>query len=484
MKKGKLLLTAVMVCCLVWLTSCTGSLAKKSGLDPKNPVTVTVWHYYNGAQQQAFNALVSEFNDTTGKEMGVVVESVGQGSVTNLETNVLASAEQKVGAAQMPNIFSAYADTAYTIDQKGLVEDLSAYLTDADQKKYVDSYWDEGRLTGEQSLKIFPIAKSIELLVINQTDWEKFASANGIPADKLAGATIEDVTALAAQYYNWTDSLTSQPEDGKALFGRDAIANYMLIGAKQLGVELFAVKDNQVTLNFDRDVVRKLWDNYYVPYINGYFAAAGRFRSDDVKSGTVAAFVGSSSGATFFPDEVIVNDQERYNINMQVYQSPMFAGAQKFAVQQGAGMVVTKNEDPRKIYGSVEFLKWFTSEERNMNFSISSGYVPVVKSAYNKIFLKENTQIDSDMSNIITNAIDTVNAAQLYTPKAFAGGTSARNVLEKAMSDQAKTDRAQVLDKMAGGMPRGEAVALFNTDVQFNTWYEQTKNALEAVLQS
>ena len=31
---------------------------KKSLLDPKNPVSLTVWHYYNGPQQEAFDALV------------------------------------------------------------------------------------------------------------------------------------------------------------------------------------------------------------------------------------------------------------------------------------------------------------------------------------------------------------------------------------------------------------------------------------------
>ena len=39
---------------------------EKGKLDPDNPVTVTAWHYYNGAQQTAFDALVKEFNDTVG----------------------------------------------------------------------------------------------------------------------------------------------------------------------------------------------------------------------------------------------------------------------------------------------------------------------------------------------------------------------------------------------------------------------------------
>ena len=59
----------------------------------------------------------------------------------------------------------------------------------------------------------------------------------------------------------------------------------MIIGARQLGVELLRVEDGAPVLDFDKDVVRRLWDNYYVPYVNGYFASMGKFRSDDVKQG-------------------------------------------------------------------------------------------------------------------------------------------------------------------------------------------------------
>ncbi|MEG2959319.1 MAG: hypothetical protein RR828_06245 [Oscillospiraceae bacterium] len=42
---------------------------------PKDPVAVTVWHYYNGAQQEDFDALVEEFNQSVGTEKGIVVSA-------------------------------------------------------------------------------------------------------------------------------------------------------------------------------------------------------------------------------------------------------------------------------------------------------------------------------------------------------------------------------------------------------------------------
>ena len=58
---------------------------KKGPLDPKNPVSLTVWHYYNGSQEAAFGGLVEEFNDTVGREKGIYVQSYSQGSVSDLE---------------------------------------------------------------------------------------------------------------------------------------------------------------------------------------------------------------------------------------------------------------------------------------------------------------------------------------------------------------------------------------------------------------
>ena len=80
---------------VVCLTGCAG----KNPLDAKNPVSLTIWHYYNGSQQVAFDTLVEEFNSTVGREKGIFVESYSQGSVSDLETAVRASISGKVGAA-------------------------------------------------------------------------------------------------------------------------------------------------------------------------------------------------------------------------------------------------------------------------------------------------------------------------------------------------------------------------------------------------
>lgn len=477
-QKKKKILCGLCVLSLAFTASGCGD---KSPLDPKNPTSITIWTYYNGDQLSAFDGLVEEFNESVGAEKGIIVKSVSQGSVNDLETNVLAAVQGEVGADEVPNIFMAYADTAYTVDQMGQVMDLKDYLSEEEKSAYIDSYIQEGDFSGTGEIKIFPTAKSLEVLVLNKTDWDVFAAETGAVYDDLAD--MESLVATAQKYYEWTDARTPDvPDDGKALFGRDAMANYMLIGSMQLGQEIFQVSDGKMTLNFDKSVARKLWDNYYIPYIKGYFAATGRFRSDDIKTGNIIAYVGSSSSVSFFPDTVSVSDSESYPIEMDVLPCPEFAG-NAYAVQQGAGMVVTKGEEA-EVYACVEFLKWFTADERNIKFSVDSGYLPVTKTGNNKDAIAgSGAEIKDSMLKTLNVGVDMVNSNEMYTTRAFEGGTKARNILEYSLSDKAAADREIVVGKMAQGLSMEESVAEFELDDNFDAWYEETLQSLQAFAQ-
>ena len=467
--------------CVLSLAFAAAGCGSKSPLDPKNPVSITVWTYYNGDQLSAFDGLVEEFNETVGAQKGIIVKSVSQGSVNDLEANVLAAVQGEVGADEVPNIFMAYADTAYTVDQMGQVMDLKDYLSEEEKDAYIDSYIKEGDFAGTGEIKIFPTAKSLEVLVLNKTDWDIFAAETGAAYDDLAD--MEGLVATAQKYYEWTDAKTPDvPDDGKALFGRDAMANYMLIGSMQLGQEIFEVSDGKMTLHFEKEVARKLWDNYYIPYIKGYFAATGRFRSDDIKTGNIIAYVGSSSSVSFFPDTVSISDTESYPIEMDVLPCPEFTGG-GYAVQQGAGMVVTKGEES-EVYACVEFLKWFTADERNIKFSVDSGYLPVTKTGNDKDAIAgSGAEIKDSMLKTLNVGVDMVNSNEMYTTRAFEGGTKARNILEYSLSDKAAADREIVVSKMAQGLGMEESVAEFELDDNFDAWYEETLQSLQAFVQ-
>ncbi len=489
MKKALHALVTLGLCTLLALPGCAAQTSNRSSakqsssqLDPNNPVTLTVWHYYNGAQQAAFDSLVSKFNAGVGKEKGIYVEGYTQGSVSDLEQAVTDSAAGVVGSKAMPDIFSSYADAAYELEKANKLADLTNYFTQDELDQYVTGYINEGYFEQDGKLYLFPVAKSTEITMVNTTDWEPFAQATGATLDQFS--TFEGITALAKQYYEWTDAQTPNvANDGRALFGRDSLSNYFVIGCKQLGVDLFDVSGGSVTINANKTAIRRLWDNYYVPYINGWFDSYGKFRSDDVKTGDILAYTGSSSSAAYFPDQV-VEDDGNHDIAYAVLMPPVFEGASNVCIQQGAGMCVTKSDELHE-QASCEFLKWFTKAENNLTFASASSYLPVrtdanTVEALDNVIESEGLSVRGKTYDCLKTVMENFSATEFYATPCFENGYQTRNCLSTVMSDKAQADREAVDAAVALGANRAAAVAAYNTDDNFDAWYDQLVLTLES----
>jgi multiple sugar transport system substrate-binding protein len=473
--------TAVTVLAFALAVCLTGCGEKKDGpLDSDHPVSLTIWHYYHGAQQNAFDSLVDEFNSTVGKEKGIYVEGISQGSVSDLEEAVRDSLQGKVGSEEMPDIFAAYADVAYEVEREGALANLSDYLTDEDMEDYIEAYVEEGEIAEDGTLRIFPVAKSTEIMMLNQTDWEPFAEATGARLEDLS--TLEGVVKTAEAYYKWTDDLTPDvPNDGKAFYGIDSVANYFSVGMMQLGNEIFQVENSEVTLNTDKESLKRIWECFYVPMVKGYFGAYGSYRSDDVKTGDLLAYTGSTASVMYFPDEV-EKDGERYPIDYLVLPVPIFEGGENYTVQQGAGMVVSKSDEAHE-YASVEFLKWFTQPENDMEFCAESGYLPVLKDGNNTELLDQTIkdkeiEVSEKSYDCLNEIFSEMDYMKMYTNKSFRNGSAARKVLEYNLYDKALADRVKIEEQLAEGVSLEEACAPYLSDEDFEEWYEDFCTAL------
>ena len=147
------------LCAAALALGCTGCGGSAGPEVPAKVTNIMVWTYYNGDQLESFTSLVNQFNETVGAQKGIKVSTESQGSVNDLETSVMDSAEGKVGAAAMPNIFSAYADTAYALDQMGMVVDLAPCLTEGEKAQFVEGYLSEGGLRGGRQHQDLPGGK-------------------------------------------------------------------------------------------------------------------------------------------------------------------------------------------------------------------------------------------------------------------------------------------------------------------------------------
>lgn len=469
MRKVRLYLSVLLLLFCFFLTACSSGADRKYGLDAKKSQIITIWHYYNGQQAVAFDTLVSEFNNTIGAEKGIMVYAESKASINELQSALLASAQKEAGAEELPNLFLCYSDMAAELDEIGILVNLDEYVSQELKEKYVEAYVDEGYVNG--SWKLFPVAKSTEVLMLNKTDWDIFSEASGYTYEDLT--TWESITEVSEHYYEWSG--------GKSFFGRDAFANYMIVGSYQLGHEIFHVDNGKMTLELDKDTMHRLWDNFYVPYVKGYFKHVGRYRSDDIKLGEIVAQVCANTSASYFPEEVVKEDGSSYPIDYAVLPLPGFEGTSPCAVQQGANMAVAK-ATAREEYASVVFMEWFTEKERNMGFSVESSYLPVMKEA-NSLAAFEAYKEEKKLAQTVD--IETIEVAikqmaeyQTYTTVAFSNAADARSILSFSMLDLAVADREQIIAKLESGKVEEDVLPKYLSEEHFEQWYTQLKDEL------
>lgn len=457
----------------------TRQAPEKEVLSSANPVKIVLWHYYVSENQQVIDNAIAEFNKTIGAEKGILVESIAKGSIAELETDVSNSAKGVINSEPMPDIFSSYPDKAIEIDALGMVADLNNYFTGDEKAEYISDFLSDGILDNNRFL-ILPIVKSTELLYVNSTAWNEFAKETS--ADQSDLLTWEGIYETARNFYHWSDAKTPDITwDGKSMIGLDSVANYILIGNKQLSQEMIDAENKRINLNLT--VLRKLFDIYVGGYAMKYLNASGKFRSDNIKSGELIAYTGSSSSAGYFPTEIEQNN-EKIEIDCLALPYPVFENGNHFVIQQGAGMCVAKST-PQKEEAAAIFLKWFTQKKQNINFAMSSGYLPVKIDTYKSdtfkdalVNLNQGSKSQKNVASVYDIALEQIDKRSAYAAKPFEGSYKVRFLLQQSLLSAADEARKIADSLKEQNLSEEEIYSQLHLDTRFSQWIETLQKQL------
>lgn len=441
MRKHLFLLIILMVITIpIWL-GCGAS----TKLDPSHPVTLNLWHNYGGQLKDTMDAMIDEFNETTGAEHGIMINVTSISGSATLHEKLTMAAYGDPGAPELPDITTAYPKTALLLAEKGLLVDLNDYFTPQELDAYITEFIREGRIEGDH-LYVFPTAKSTEVLFVNTTIFNRFASDTGVRLEDLH--SFEGIARTAELYYEWTDQLTPEvAHDGKTFFMPDSLFNYSLIGSQQLGADF--IKDDR--LNIAAPEFQKVWDYYYKPAILGHVAIFDGYATDLSKTGDIVCSIGSTAGVSFFSPRVTYADNTSEPAELAILPYPVFEGGKKIAIQRGAGMSVI-NTSPEKAYAAAVFLKWFTSPENNLRFVSSTGYLPVTKEAYGEIMSQEIEQAaDNNMKKLLQTCQLMQREYEFFIPPLFEGIDQLQDQYESQLRETASSSRQSYLNSMASG---------------------------------
>ncbi|HOA36264.1 MAG: extracellular solute-binding protein [Dethiobacteria bacterium] len=380
----------LLIVCLISIS--ISGCAGRSG----EPTILTLWHNYGGQLKETMDELIDEFNETVGVQEGIIISVTSISGSASIHEKLTMSANEEPGAPPLPDITIAYPKTALLLAEKGLLADLDQLFTDEELSAYVPKFLQEGRIK-DGVLYVFPTAKSTEVLFLNRTIFNRFASETGVSIDDLK--TFEGIGRVAALYYDWTDAQTpAVKNDGKAFFMSDSLFNYALVGCHQLGANF--IEGNAI--NFSSPHYARVWESYFKPAVMGHASIYNGYATDLFKTGEIICSTGSTAGIMFFSPTVTYPDNTTEPAELAILPYPVFEGGNKSSIQRGAGMCIIRSTEEKEKQAAV-FLKWFTRPENNLRFVSSTGYLPVTEEAFGEIMSRElETIADENIKKLLT----------------------------------------------------------------------------------
>ncbi|MCL2337211.1 MAG: extracellular solute-binding protein [Firmicutes bacterium] len=413
-------------------------------LDPKKPVTLTLWHTYGEPMVTSLDMLVDEFNSTIGVEKGIVVATGLVADPAAVNEKLLVAADGDPGAPQLPDLAVVNPNIAVKLANKGLLTDLASQFSEQELSGYVPAFLAEGKLGGDK-LYILPIAKSTEVLYVNTTIFDRFAQDTGVTLAQLT--TCEGIREAAEKYYAWTDAKTPAiPNDGKAFYYPEELSHFAMAGYAQLGGDFVS----EQRFNLASPLFQRIWDAYYPPAVQGGVAIFDKYNSYLMQIGDVVCATATSAGVNFCPGTVTYADNRQEPLTIAILPYPVFDGGKKVALQRGGGMCVFKSNE-QKEYAAAVFLKWLTEPEQNLRFTAQTGYMPVTLAAFDD-YATEGANNASNEN--IKKVIETIAAMQeeysFYVPPVFDGLNELQGAYESAMRQTAADSRREYLGLLAG----------------------------------
>lgn len=363
MKKTMALILTVIFS-LAAITGCSDSKLKKD-----DPVTLTMWHVYGEQADSPMNRLVDEFNETVGKEKGIIIDVTMMSNAVEIGNKLLESQKGSVGAVPMPDLFSGHKGNAAELGVENLI-DWKDYFTDEELKNYIPEFISDGTI--DDKLPVFPVSKSTHLLFISGSLFDRFSADTGITYDDLD--TWDGFFDAAQKYYEWSG--------GKPFCALDYPLRCMELNAMEKGADNFYTSDGWY--DFDNEIFHECWNEFSSALAKGYVVMSDLYSNTQVMTGEVAAGIGSSASILYYNDTITYPNNISEPMNLQVMPIPKAKGKDLIVTQAGVGLCAYKTTD-QKAEAAAEFVRWLTDSDRNLKFCADTGYMPVNKGSFEKI---------------------------------------------------------------------------------------------------
>ena len=355
----------------------------ENGFDTTTPVTITFYHTMGSILSEVLDIYVEEFQELY---PNITVLHSQEGGYDDVRDKI----SKQLTVGDQPNIAYCYPDhvALYNIVRAvkplddligstntvtrtdGTVEQIG--LTQEQTDDFIDRFYNQGSVYGDGLMYTMPLSKSTEVLYYNV---DFFKEHNLTPP-----TTWDELETLCA---------TIKEIDPRCIpLGYDSEANWFINMCQQLGSpytsatgEDHLLFDNETNHNF----VARFRDWYQKGYVTtqellGAYTSSifTETRYTDPHAVRCYMCIGSSVGAYHQrPNKV----NGAYAFEVGIAPIPQVNPDSPKVIFHGPSLCIFQNENPQEVLASWLFMKFLTTNVGfQAEFSMASGYVPVIKS--------------------------------------------------------------------------------------------------------
>ena len=454
MKRIQALVMALLMLAGVFsLSACSGPKAAPNFDVPEggydgSEVTITFYHTMGSNLSDVLNLYIEEFNKLY---PNIHVQHEQVGSYDDVREQI--STEITVSA--QPNIAYCYTDHVALYNLAGVVATLDNLiesditvtradgsteilgLTDEQKADFIEAYYNEGKQFGDGLMYTMPFSKSTEVLYYNKTFFDEHKLQ--LPT------TWDELEALCAQIK------AIDPES--IPLGYDSEGNWFITMCEQYGSDYTSATGDHYL--FDNETNRSFVKKFREWYQKGYLTTQtlyGSYTSGlfTAESGTRSYMsIGSSAGATH--QRPAATADGTYPFEVGIATIPQVNASNKKVISQGPSVCIFKKDNPQEVVASWLFVKFLTtSVSFQAEFSMASGYVPVLKSvAENPEYAKFIANADGGKYiSALSAKVCLEQESAYYTSPAFNGSSTARDQVGALLAKCLTADDGGDVDAM------------------------------------
>ena len=346
-------------------------------------VTITFYHTMGSNLTDVLNVYIEEFNKIY---PNIHINHSQIGGYNDVKNQI--KTEMLVGG--QPNIAYCYQDHVAFYNENDAVvhlDDLIAStesdgnggkigLTSEQKNNFIDAFYNEGMQFGDGHMYTMPFSKSTEVLYYNKTFFEN----NNIQVpDHWFTQSADDVTSM-----EYVCKRIKSIDPNSIPLGYDSESNWFITMCEQMGSGYTDAKGNILYNNAYTKGFLKEFNKWYqtglltTQTVYGSYTSS-LFTNTDPDRQKCYMCIASSSGATH---ERPAKENGFYPFEVGIASIPQMCEGNPNVITQGPSICIFKKDNPQEVIASWLFIKYLTTSiDFQVEFSISSGYMPVIKNA-------------------------------------------------------------------------------------------------------